>query len=200
MKKLRHLTWLAVVALLIACGEPAIKGTHYGEDELGHGEDVAHVDEAAGEDAADDDHAEDDHADDVETVETPVPPTAIPTEEPTATLEPTVEVVEPTEVVEDAAVSGDPVRGQQVFNANACSACHMVDSQSALVGPGLQGVGAIAETRVEGMSAEDYLHEAIVDPNAHIVPGFSQGIMPATFGTTLSEDDLADLIAYLMSL
>ena len=42
--------------------------------------------------------------------------------------------------------------------------------------------------------------DAIVSPNDFIGEGFSPGLMPGTFGETLSEQDVADLVAYLISL
>jgi cbb3-type cytochrome c oxidase subunit III len=95
----------------------------------------------------------------------------------------------------------DPVaRGQAVFNSNGCGGCHAIQGLSAgTVGPELTQIGTVAETRVEGMSAEEYLHESIVNPSAHIVEGYND-LMPKNFGDILSEEQLADLIAFLSSL
>lgn len=46
----------------------------------------------------------------------------------------------------------------------------------------------------------DYLHTSIVDPNAYIVPGFPENLMPQVYGEILSEQDIDDLIAYLLTL
>jgi hypothetical protein len=45
-----------------------------------------------------------------------------------------------------------------------------------------------------------YLRESIVDPNVKITQGFSPGIMPQTFGTTLTEQQISDLIEYIKTL
>lgn len=79
-----------------------------------------------------------------------------------------------------------------------CATCHSLDG-SQLVGPSMKGVGTRAGTRVQGQSAEAYLRNAIVDPNAHIVEGFTQGLMP-TYKDILQAAELDDLIAYLNSL
>jgi hypothetical protein len=55
------------------------------------------------------------------------------------------------------------------------------------------------------MSAEDYIHQSIVDPNAFIVPECPTGpcpadLMPQNFESVISPTDLDALIAYLMSL
>jgi cytochrome c len=44
-----------------------------------------------------------------------------------------------------------------------------------------------------------YLYESIVQPNAYLVEGFQQGLMPATFDQSLTPQKKADLIAFLMT-
>jgi cytochrome c len=96
---------------------------------------------------------------------------------------------------------GDAAKGQALFQGAAgCNACHNANSTAQLVGPGLKGVAARAATRKPGYTAIQYLHESIVAPNAFVVPGFSAGIMPQTFAQTLTPQQIADLIAYLLSL
>jgi NitT/TauT family transport system substrate-binding protein len=94
-------------------------------------------------------------------------------------------------------VAGNADHGQALFTSLGCVACHAVDSDAVLVGPSLKGVGERAATRVEGLSAEDYLHQSIAEPGAYVVEGF-QPIMPEF--DTLSAGDLNDLVAYLMTL
>ena len=102
-----------------------------------------------------------------------------------------------TAVAEEDAVAsagGDATNGEALFAA-ACSGCHAaVDG----AGPALPGMGERAATRVEGMSAEDYLYEAIVEPGAHLVEGFAD-IMPKTYGQQYDEAQLADIIAYILT-
>ncbi|GAB4577714.1 MAG: hypothetical protein Fur0022_04450 [Anaerolineales bacterium] len=102
----------------------------------------------------------------------------------------------------------DPVnRGKAVFLKAGCIACHAIEGVSTgAVGPELSQIGTVAETRVPGQTAEQYIHTSIVDPNAFIVPDCPPGpcaspsVMPLTFGETLSEEQIADLVAYLLSL
>jgi hypothetical protein len=47
---------------------------------------------------------------------------------------------------------------------------------------------------------EQYLLESIVQPQVHIVTGFETIQMPANYGQTLTAQDAADLIAYLLTL
>lgn len=113
-----------------------------------------------------------------------------PTEAPTAEVESTEE----SQGDESAAAAGDAANGEALF-VQSCASCHQAEAS---VGPALTGMGERAATRVEGMSAEEYLHEAIVDPGAHIVEGFSN-IMPPVYGEQFDEQQLADLVAYLLS-
>jgi hypothetical protein len=49
-----------------------------------------------------------------------------------------------------------------------------------------------------GLSAAGYLYESIINPSAHIVPGYVNS-MPQDFATRMPEDDLADILAYLLT-
>jgi mono/diheme cytochrome c family protein len=94
---------------------------------------------------------------------------------------------------------GDAANGGKVFDAQSCRTCH-VDLSVGPLFPEDPPLGLVAETRRPGYSAELYLYESIVEPNAYIVPGFQDSIMPSGFGKSLSEQELADLVAYLVSL
>jgi hypothetical protein len=59
-------------------------------------------------------------------------------------------------------------------------------------------MGERAAERVAGQSAEEYLHESIVDPGAYVVEGFSN-IMPPNSGEKFSDEELQDLIAYMLT-
>lgn len=144
---------------------------------------------------------------------TPLPPTATPTEVPTEAPE-AEEAEEPAEVApQDPLVLlisrfGDPVRGQQLFNTTydtnlgeyMCATCHLVDSDTALIGPGLLNLAQVAGERVEGQPAEVYVYRSIIYPDEYIVEGFAAGLMPGNYADLLSDQDLYDLSAYLLSL
>lgn len=99
--------------------------------------------------------------------------------------------------------SGDAERGAALFTQNIggqapCSTCHALDD-SRLVGPGMRGIATRASERVPLQPAEVYLRRSIISPAAHVVEGYSN-VMPATFGQILDEDEVRDLVAYLLTL
>ena len=101
--------------------------------------------------------------------------------------------------------SGDSAAGKVLFQAGtlratACGACHALGAAPAEAGPNLTGIARRAATGWSGHSAEDYLFRAIVYPTAHIVSGYSGGLMPVNYGTTLDQQQLRNLIAYLLTL
>jgi sulfur-oxidizing protein SoxX len=111
----------------------------------------------------------------------------------------------PTETVFSGA-AGDSARGEELFHQTTigslpgCVTCHSLTPDQVLVGPSLAGVASRAGSRVSGESAEEYLRQSIVNPNAFVVDGFSEGLMPAGFGDELSDQQLSDLVAYLLTL
>lgn len=105
-----------------------------------------------------------------------------PTEEPAA-----------SEPAGDALV-GDPEAGETLF-ASGCAACHQSTDGA---GPALPSMGERAAERVEGQTAAEYLHESIVDPAAYRVENFGD-IMPKNYGEQFSDQELADLVAYILT-
>jgi len=94
----------------------------------------------------------------------------------------------------------DPIaRGRQVFVERGCGGCHTIQGVSAgTIGPNLTQIGEIAATRKEGFSAEDYIRESILSPKAFVVEGF-QPLMPQNYGEQLSQQELDDLVAFLLA-
>ncbi len=97
--------------------------------------------------------------------------------------------------------AGDAAAGADLFGGEAaCSACHALEPGQAGAGPSLAGIAGRAATTIPEMPAEAYILESITIPDAHVVEGFQDGIMPPNFGQRLNEQQLADLLAYLMTL
>ncbi|MBO37473.1 MAG: hypothetical protein CL612_06570, partial [Anaerolineaceae bacterium] len=49
-------------------------------------------------------------------------------------------------------------------------------------------------------TTEQYLRESIVRTNDYVIEGYEPGIMVATYGETLTAQNLVDIISYLMTL
>jgi cytochrome c oxidase subunit II len=88
--------------------------------------------------------------------------------------------------------------GLSVFNANTCASCHTLTAAHATgtIGPDLDKLVAYAQQAHQPLSA--FVHESIVDPNAYIQPGYPKGVMPQTFGQTLSKTQLDSLVTFLV--
>jgi mono/diheme cytochrome c family protein len=100
----------------------------------------------------------------------------------------------------EALPAGDAAAGQQVYSGTGgCVACHSLEAGVTLVGPSFDGLGQAAASRQPEYSADAYLYESITNPNAFVVQGFQGGVMPQTFKTTLSPQQIADVIAFVKS-
>jgi cytochrome c553 len=145
-------------------------------------------------------------------------PTRVPPRPTQAAALPTADVPSaPTEAapaapMPTAVTIGDVARGAALYTMTyntaqgpwACSLCHNTGAVR-LVGPGLGGVEARFATYNLNVPIENYLHDSIVHPNDFIVPADSGGayppnLMPQNYGELLSEQDVSDLVAYILSL
>lgn len=100
--------------------------------------------------------------------------------------------------------SGNAANGEQLFKQTVigsqagCATCHSLDG-SKLVGPTMKGLASRAGAEVSGKPAPDYIKESIVNPNAHVVKDYPSGVMQS-YEKDLNEQQLADLVAYLLTL
>jgi mono/diheme cytochrome c family protein len=111
---------------------------------------------------------------------------------------------------------GDAARGEQLFKQQAnlisgrpapCAGCHsLTPGQGPTTGPALEGIGARAGSTVSGQDAATYIRHSIQAPSEYLVPGETyvtadgKSVMPGTLGDSMDAQDLADLIAYLLTL
>ena len=125
---------------------------------------------------------------------------------------------------------GDPENGLTLFTTVqtqtgfACATCHRVDSTETLIGPGLVNIGNPAHdpsahqhggdasmtmpmpteeaTHVERTMDEvvTYIRTSILQPSDFIVPGFPDLLMPQIYAQVFSDQEVNDLIAYLLTL
>jgi cytochrome c551/c552 len=99
------------------------------------------------------------------------------------------------------AASGEALFAQTLVGTQpGCVTCHSLEAGVVVVGPSLAKIGDEAGARVSGQSADQYLKRSIVAPNEHIAEGFAANLMPATYGSELSEQEINDLIAYMLTL
>ena len=98
--------------------------------------------------------------------------------------------------------SNDPVaRGQRVYLDKGCGGCHTIEGLSAgTVGPNQTTIGALAENRIPGMSAEEYILESILDPSAFVIEDYPDDVMPKNYNELIESDQISDLVAFLLSL
>jgi cytochrome c oxidase subunit II len=88
---------------------------------------------------------------------------------------------------------GDETSGEAIFTTAGCGGCHAFEpaGTDAEVGPDLNAVDP------GGRDLEDFLLEAIVDPNKDVAAGYQPDVMPGTYESSLSADQLDALVQYL---
>jgi cytochrome c oxidase subunit 2 len=90
-------------------------------------------------------------------------------------------------------------RGQALVAANGCAACHSINGSPG-IGPTWLGLSGRTEELTDGTTVvvdDAYIHESIKAPQAKIVAGFENQLMP-TYGFT--DEQIADIIAYIKTL
>lgn len=90
-------------------------------------------------------------------------------------------------------------RGRSVFDSY-CSRCHATTGETVIVGPSLAGIATRAGNRIDGMDAEAYIRDSILNPRAYTVDGFPEGVMPSDLGDQISPEEMEALVAYLLTL
>jgi cytochrome c oxidase subunit 2 len=90
-------------------------------------------------------------------------------------------------------------RGQVLVAANGCAACHTINGAPG-IGPTWFGLFGRTEELTDGTTVvvdDAYVHESIKTPQAKIVAGFENQLMP-TYDFT--DEQIADIIAYIKTL
>ena len=100
-----------------------------------------------------------------------------------------------------------PERGRTVFLAKGCASCHSAPGVTAQVpvGPDLTQLRAAAATRRPGLSAEAYVRESVLEPQAYFAPGYpgsASGVSspgsPQMPKLAVGESELDALVAFLL--
>jgi mono/diheme cytochrome c family protein len=89
--------------------------------------------------------------------------------------------------------------GKQIFVAAGCGGCHRLADAGTNgdIGPSLDDLASSAGDRKPGTSAEEYVRESLLDPDAFTVEGFQAGVMPGYDGK-LEDKQLQELVDYLL--
>lgn len=134
-------------------------------------------------------------------------PTAEEIAQANATATPTPDPNQPTPTIAPTATPR-PVQGEdaeEILLNSGCGACHAIGQlgEAGKVGPDLSNIGNIARERVADLSAEAYLQQSILEPNAYIVPDCPNGpclanIMPQDYGERLTSAQVDMLVTYLL--
>jgi len=96
---------------------------------------------------------------------------------------------------------GNVAAGKALFASSGCSSCHMFTAAGSTgsVGPNLDTAPA-QDAKTDGnMALAAFIQQSITDPSAYIAKGYTDGVMPKTFGTQLKPSQIADLVAFILS-
>jgi cytochrome c oxidase subunit 2 len=99
----------------------------------------------------------------------------------------------------EAAAATPEGRGQALVSANGCAACHSTNGSPG-IGPTWFGLAGSQVPLTDGtvVTANDaYIHESIKAPQAKIVKGFENQLMP-TYG--FPDEQIDDIVAYIKTL
>lgn len=99
-------------------------------------------------------------------------------------------------------IVGSPATGELLYDAEfGCTDCHRNGASAP------DTVGTVARIRTERLtlpqfasySVEEYIVESITRPGDFVVDGYSSGLMPANFGARMTDQQLADIVSYLLT-
>jgi nitric oxide reductase subunit C len=100
-----------------------------------------------------------------------------------------------------SALTDSEAQGMELFQGQGrCATCHSFSPGTVIVGPSLAGIATNGATRVEGLTAQEYIEQSILDPDAYRPPGFEQQQMPTTLARELTIEEIDAIVAYLMTL
>ena len=92
----------------------------------------------------------------------------------------------------------EAIEGRAVFLTKGCTACHSLQgvSETAQIGPNLTGLSDRAGDRIPGLSAEEYVRQSVLEPQAFIVEEFTGIEMPTLPMTT---EELGMLVEFVLN-
>lgn len=128
----------------------------------------------------------------------------------TEELSPTTELTATSAVSDTAAATATEAPPEVIaaVTKGTCFACHVIPgipTAVGQVGPNLSEIGATAATRIPGYTAEEYIHESLLNPNAFVAPECPTGpclpnLMVQNLGDILTPEEIDAVVAYLTTL
>jgi mono/diheme cytochrome c family protein len=93
--------------------------------------------------------------------------------------------------------SADVAHGGELTETIGCNACHVIGAVNNIA-PSYEGIGRRAARRQPPLSGAAYIYESIVNPNAYTVPDYPPS-MPQNYGEILTDEQIADIVAFLLT-
>jgi len=128
---------------------------------------------------------------------------------PSATPTPEATAATPTAAAQASVVTttAGALDGAAVFARlnPPCLTCHQLGGKGSKFGPGpnLDELKDVAATRIEGITAEEYVHQSIVEPGAFVVKKCPAGpcvnAMPKNYADQMTAEELDALVQYLLN-
>jgi hypothetical protein len=81
--------------------------------------------------------------------------------------------------------------GSQLFESEGCTGCHTLAAAGSTA-----TTGPVLDDALKG-KPKSFISESITDPNADIAKGYPPDVMPQTFGSSMSPEELSALVDYL---
>ena len=124
----------------------------------------------------------------------------------TTTTVPVTTTTVSAEQLAKAEAMGDVAVGEELFftpmdginHDFSCSSCHTLDGTTTGRVPSLLGISKVADERIEGVSDAEYLRQSLIDPLA-FKAGDWPASMPYQYADVLSDDQVNNLVAFLMT-
>jgi len=121
-----------------------------------------------------------------------------------APVESTPEVEEVDSASEETEISNGEILFERSYDevGFACASCHHL-TEARLIGPGLGNIAERVESYELDMTVEEYILDSITHPQEFIPeadPAYPENVMPGTYSELFTEEELNDLVSYVLSL
>jgi mono/diheme cytochrome c family protein len=118
-------------------------------------------------------------------------------------VEPSGEVIEETTTTAETSTTttteggtstttaASTAEGASLFESQGCTGCHTLAAAGSTA-----TTGPVLDAALKGQS-KSFISTSITDPNAEIAKGYPPGVMPETFGQSMTPEQLTALVDYL---